>query len=294
MERGRKQVHDPTNMNVKALLHQLDFRAKKSLGQHFLTDKSVLNRILSSAELTPDDFVVEVGPGLGVLTKELAKRAGRVVAVEADAKLASALLQMIPLHNVRIINADILQTAPAELLKTTQGISASRYKVVANLPYYIASPVLRYFLESPVKPCWMVVMLQKEVGEAIVAQPGEMSLLAISVQFYGKPVIVDYVSARSFYPPPKVDSVILRIDVYEQPAVEVADTGDFFEVVRAGFCAPRKQLRNALAQGMSLLPLEAAALLEKAEINPQRRAETLSLQEWAKLCKVVDEHAPKS
>ena len=251
----------------------------------------MLQRIISAADIAPDDVVVEVGPGLGILTVELAERASRVIAVEVDAKLASALLQrVVSLHNVSVINADILQTAPATLLRTAEGVSAAHYKVVANLPYYIASSVLRYFLESPVKPSRMVVMVQKEVGEAIAAQPGKMSLLAVSVQFYGKPVIVDYVPARSFYPPPKVDSTILRIDLYEQPEVVVADVDRFFAVVRAGFSAPRKQLRNALAQGLGLSRPETMTLLERAGINPQRRAQTLSIPEWAELYEVVSQY----
>ena len=276
---------------VKSLLRDLDIKAKKSLGQHFLIDRSVLERIISAADIAPGDIVVEVGPGLGVVTMELAKRAGQVIAVEVDARLASALLQRVAsLPNVSVVNADILQTAPATLLGTAEGVSVPRYKVVANLPYYIASPVLRHFLESPVKPSQMVVMVQKEVGEAIAAQPDKMSLLAVSVQFYGKPAIVDHVSARSFYPPPKVDSTILRIDLHEQPEVEVADVDGFFAVVRAGFSAPRKQLRNALAQGLGLSRPETTTLLESARINPQRRAETLSIREWAEIYEAVSHH----
>jgi 16S rRNA (adenine1518-N6/adenine1519-N6)-dimethyltransferase len=279
------------NGQVKSLLRDLDIKAKKSLGQHFLIDRSVLQQIISAADIGPGDIVIEVGSGLGVLTVELAKRASRVIAVEVDAKLASALLQRLTsLHNVNVVNADILQTTPATLLRNAEVISAPHYKVVANLPYYVASPVLRHFLESPVQPSQMVVMVQKEVGEAIAAMSGKMSLLAVSVQFYGKPVIVAHVSSRSFYPPPKVDSTILRIDLYEQPEVEVADVDGFFAVVRAGFSAPRKQLRNSLAQGLGISTLETMTLLEGAGINPQRRAETLSVQEWAEIYEVVSHH----
>jgi 16S rRNA (adenine1518-N6/adenine1519-N6)-dimethyltransferase len=243
----------------------------------------VLQQIISAAELAPDDVVIEVGAGVGILTLELARRVRQVLAVELDSELASALSQVVaPLSNIRVINADILQVTPAELL-WGGGAFPSRYKVVANLPYYIASAILRHFLEAELKPSSMIVMVQKEVGEAIAARPGRMSLLAISVQFYGKPIIVGQVAARSFYPPPKVDSVILHIDLADKPRVSVSDKARFFEIVRAGFSAPRKQLRNSLAQGLGLLPTEVAALLEKAEINPQRRAETLDLEEWAKV-----------
>ena len=274
---------------VKRLLDRFGLRAKKSLGQHFLIDKRVLHRIVSAAELTSEDTVIEVGPGLGILTKELARRVKRVIAVEADSNLASALREVVA--NINIISADILKTDPALLLASAGVEDASpSYKVVANIPYYITSPILRHFLEASLKPSLIVVMVQKEVGEAIVAQSGRMSLLAISVQFYGKPVIVDRVPARSFYPPPKVDSVILRIKLYEQPPVSVPQTSKFFDVVRAGFSAPRKQLRNALAQGWGIPPQEAAHLLERAKINPQRRAETLHLEEWARICEEITSH----
>ena len=275
----------PTS-EVKRLLGHYDLKARKSLGQHFLVDKGVLDRIVSAAELTPDDVVIEVGPGLGVLTKELAKRAGRVIAVEADGGMASALKEVVTdSSNITIVNSDVLQIDPGSLVAELGLEDASlRYKVVANIPYYITSAILRYFLEAPCKPSMMVVMVQKEVGKAIVALPGDMSILAVSVQFYGKPSIVGHVTARSFYPPPKVDSVILRIDLYEQPQVSVSGTSDFFRVVRAGFSAPRKQLRNSLAQGLSISALESADMLERANIDSKRRAETLNLQEWARIC----------
>lgn len=274
---------------VKRLLDRFGLRAKKSLGQHFLIDKRVLHRIVSAAELTPEDTVIEVGPGLGILTKELARRARRVIAVEADPNLASALREVVA--NIDIVSADILKTDPVLLLASVGVEEASpSYKVVANIPYYITSPILRHFLEASLKPSLIVVMVQKEVGEAIVAQPGRMSLLAVSVQFYGQPVIVDRVPARSFYPSPKVDSVILRIKLYEQPPVSVPQTNKFFDVVRAGFSAPRKQLRNALAQGWGIPPQEAAHLLERAMINPQRRAQTLHLEEWARICEEISRH----
>jgi 16S rRNA (adenine1518-N6/adenine1519-N6)-dimethyltransferase len=275
----------PTS-EVKGLLGHYDLKARKSLGQHFLIDKQALDRIVAAAELTPQDVVIEVGPGLGVLTKELAKRAGRVIAVEADGGMASALKEVVTdSSNITIVNSDVLQIDPGSLVAELGLEDVSlRYKVVANIPYYITSAILRYFLEAPCKPSMMVVMVQKEVGKAIVAQPGDMSILAVSVQFYGKPAIVGHVTSRSFYPPPKVDSVILRIDLYEQPQVSVSGTSEFFRVVRAGFSAPRKQLRNSLAQGLGISALESADMLERANIDSKRRAETLNLQEWARIC----------
>ncbi len=272
---------------ARGLLRSFGFRVKKGLGQHFLVDEGVLQRIVSTAELSPSDTVIEVGPGLGILTKELAKQAGRVIAIELDTRLVSLLNQtLLPFSNVDIINADVLQIDLVGLIEGQKG----GYKVVANLPYYIASPVLRRFLEASPKPHLMVVMVQKEVGETIVAEPGQMSLLSVSVQLYGKPAIVGQVPAQSFYPPPKVDSVILRIDPYQQPVVEVADVAAFFEVVRAGFSAPRKQLHNSIAQGLEMPAKEAAYLLEKAGIDPRRRSETLTLKEWAILWAAFAQH----
>lgn len=277
---------------VRGLLSRYRLRAKKSLGQHFLVDKEVLHSIVSAAHLTSEDTVIEVGPGLGILTKEMASVSKNVIAVEADSELAAALEDILgAFPNVHVICSDILKTNPASLLSSIGfDLNAMSYKLVANIPYYITSPILRHFLEASHKPGIMVVMVQKEVGEAIVAEPGDMSLLAVSVQFYGKPRIVDYVPARCFYPPPKVDSAILQIELYKQPPVRVAENDRFFEVVRAGFSAPRKQLRNSLAQGLGISPQEAAGLIEKALVSPRRRAETMSLQEWAKLCEVADEY----
>jgi len=278
---------------TRGLINRFGLRAKKSLGQHFLIDRRVLGRIVSAAEVTAEDTVVEVGPGLGILTRELARRAKKVIAVEADSGLASAVREMFSqMANVSIVESDILQVDPVSLLATAgyegEGASGS-YKVVANIPYYITSPILRHFLEASLKPSIMVIMLQKEVGEAIAAQPGRMSILAVSVQFYGKPVIVGRVPSRSFYPTPKVDSVILRIKLHEQPPIMVSQTTKFFAVVRAGFSAPRKQLRNSLAQGLGVSPQEAAAVLGRAMIDSRRRAETLSLDEWARLSEEVND-----
>lgn len=275
---------------TKKQLRRLGLHAKKGLGQHFLADGRVLRSILAAAELAPSDNVVEVGPGLGILTRELAKGGGRVIAVEVDPTLASALKDILaPLANITIVNADVLEIDPQALMEKAGAGPGASYKVVANLPYYIASAVVRRFLETPLKPQLMVVMVQKEVAQAIVARPGEMSLLSVGVQLYGKPAIVRYVQARSFYPPPKVDSAILRIEPYHHPAVEVKDAARFFEVVRGGFSAPRKQLHNSLAQGLKIPLAEATAALQRAGIEPKRRAQTLSLEEWAWLYRALEE-----
>jgi len=265
-------------VEAKSQLHRLGARARKGLGQHFLVDRGVLEKIVSAAGLASTDTVIEVGPGLGILTEELVKRAGKVIAIEVDPKLAASLKKRVSNSpNLTVLNANILELNLMELA------SKHNYKVVANLPYYIAAPILRHFLEASLKPSLMVVMVQKEVGQSMVAAPGNLSIFAISVQLYGKPTIVDYVPAQSFYPEPKVDSAIVRIEVYPEPAVQVADIAGFFEIVKAGFSAPRKQIRNSLALGLQLNSAEVVELLEQAGIAPQRRPETLSLQEWASL-----------
>lgn len=282
MRRKRK----PSLTQVRRLLRQFDLKAKKRLGQHFLIDEMVLERVVSAADITSQDVVMEIGPGLGILTKELAKKAAKVIAVELDSQLVAVLKRTLsPFENVIIVHADILQVSPSQLMESHLRLGS--YKVVANLPYYITSPVLRHFLEASFKPELMVIMVQKEVGEAIVASSGKMSLLSISVQFYAKPSIVTYVSAQSFYPPPKVDSVVLRLDLLPEPAVAVSDIVGFFDVVRCGFSSPRKQLHNSLAQGLGVLPSRVALVIERVGITPQRRAETLTLKEWVKVWQAV-------
>ena len=297
--RGRGRVHgliisamdkDPDSLMVqtKRRLRQSGLKARKGLGQHFLIDGAVLEVITAAADIAPDDLVVEVGPGLGILTEALAGKAGGVIAIELDDKLAALLKKTLAsFDNVTVINDNVLNIEPGELL-ARRGVEPV-YKVVANLPYYITSPVLRHFLDGSARPQLMVVMVQREVAEAIAAGPGDMSLLSVSVQFYGRPEIVSYVPAESFYPVPEVDSAVLRINLYPEPAVAVSDEGGFFELVRAGFAAPRKQLANSLSQGLGLPKPGVLPLLEKADIEGERRAETLTLEEWARLWRVFEE-----
>lgn len=275
---------------VRVSLHQSNLRARKELGQHFLVDEDVLQCITSTAELCREDTVIEVGPGLGVLTKTLAEQVATVIAVELDSRLVSILRKILsPFPNVKIIHADILQIAPQQLLQDYSAFPerARGYKVVANLPYYITSPILRHFLQAYAKPSLMVVMVQKEVGEGIAAIPGNMSLLSITTQFYARPTIVSYVPAKSFYPSPKVDSLILRLDVYPKPIIEVSDLNSFSDIVSCGFSSPRKQLRNSLSQALGIPPSQIALSLQKAGIEAKRRAETLSLEEWKELWEVL-------
>jgi 16S rRNA (adenine1518-N6/adenine1519-N6)-dimethyltransferase len=278
---------------TKSYLTQHNLRARKGLAQHFLIDKNVLEKIVEAADLRPEDLIMEVGPGLGVLTRELVQRAGWVIAVELDDNLAAMLKDNItPYENISVVHEDILQSDPGELVSNIplhenigkrNELQPVDYKVVANLPYYITSAVLRHFLEASVKPQAMIIMVQKEIAQEIAAPPGKMGMLSVSVQFYGRPEIVSYVPAVSFFPPPKVASAVLRIDLYPRPAVEVGDPDDFFMLVKAGFKGARKQLANSLARGLGIEKDAAQSLLDGAGIDSQRRAQTLSLEEWGKL-----------
>jgi len=273
---------------TRDLLARYDLKARKGLGQHFLINSGVLQKIIRVSDLSSHDLVIEIGPGIGVLTRELAEQSGYVIAVELDSKMVELLQETLSsFRNFSIINQDILKAEPLELIeqektKFPSFISDFRqYKLVANLPYYITQPIIRHFCEAKLKPQSMVIMVQKEVARNIVARPGDMSILAISVQFFGKPQIIDYVPAGNFYPPPKVDSAILKIDLYPKPLLKVTDEASFFKVVRAGFCAARKQIANSLAQGLDISKSEVLSLLEKAEVSPRKRPEDLTLEEWA-------------
>ncbi|MFN8496578.1 MAG: 16S rRNA (adenine(1518)-N(6)/adenine(1519)-N(6))-dimethyltransferase RsmA [Anaerolineae bacterium] len=267
--------------SIPALLKRHGLWAKKSLGQHFLLDESALDKIVAAAELTPADTVLEIGPGPGPLTRRLATHASRVVAVELDERMVELLRAEVAVGlPVEVVQADILTLDLADLM-AVRGVA--NYKIVANLPYYITSAVLRHILEAALKPTRVVVLVQREVAERIVAKPPDMNLLGVSVQLFGAPRVVARVPAGAFYPPPKVDSSVVRIDVYPQPAEGVTDTEDFFRIVRAGFGQKRKQLRNSLSQGLGRPSAEIDAALTAAGIDPARRAETLSLAEWARL-----------
>ena len=272
---------------TKKLLASHDLRARKGLGQNFLIDGGILKKLAAAAELTPSDTVIEVGPGLGVLTETLVEQAGKVIAIELDARLADILKARLKDQiKLTVIQDDILNINPADILgKQTE------YKVVANLPYYITSAVIRHFLEAPVKPTTMVIMVQKEVAQQITAQPGEMSLLSVSVQLYGKPTVAGKVSAQCFYPAPNVDSAILKIAVYQEQKIQTDDITGFFDIVRAGFSANRKQIINSLANGLKLQKTDIIPVLEQAGIDPQRRAETLTIDEWGVLFRVFKNKA---
>lgn len=289
------------------LMRRHGVRPQKGFGQNFLADPVHLERIVAAAHLTPDDTVLEVGPGVGTLTVRLARQAGRVVAVELDERLLPALREALAGYdNVTVVQGDILQIDPAQLVSSApnpaeapppSGASSSSFitprssfiaprssfKVVANLPYYITSAAIRHLLETTPQPELIVLTIQREVAQRIVAKPPEMSLLAVSVQFYAQPEIVARIPAGAFYPVPKVDSAILRLTPWPSPPVEAPSKELFFEVVRAGFSQPRKQLRNSLKSGLALPAETALQMLRQAGIAAERRAETLSLEEWGRL-----------
>lgn len=260
--------------------------AKKSLGQHFLTDSAFADRIVEAAELTPADTVLEIGPGPGVLTRRLIARAGRVVAVEIDERFVQLLTEELGgAPSLSILHRDILEVDPGSIV-AAEG-DPVRYKVVANLPYYITSPILRHLLEAQDPPSSAVLMVQREVAERICARPGDMSILAVSVQFYATPSICFTLPPGAFRPPPNVESAVIHLAVREQPAVANMAAKDFFRVVRAGFGQKRKQLLNSLSAGLALDRARTGSLLAEAGVDPARRAETLSLDEWGELAKAV-------
>ena len=251
--------------------------SRKRLGQHFLTDRNILGAIADAAEVGPGDAVVEVGPGRGSLTAVLAERAERVVALELDDALAGALAASAP-PNVRVEQGDAREADPAALLG-----GCAPYKLLGNLPYYAAMPILRAFLESDCRPSRAAILVQREVAERICAAPGAMSLASLAVQLYGEARVVRIVRPGSFNPPPKVTSAVVAIAARAALPEGIDDAGRFFETARAGFSAPRKQLRSALSAGLGVPTSEAEALLAAAGVDASRRAQTLSVEEWASL-----------
>lgn len=268
-------------LNIPEILRQYSLKPDKRLGQNFLADPSALQRIVETAEIRSQDAILEIGPGLGSLTRYLASVAKKVVAVELDEDLISPLRDILaPYSNVTIIQGDILEMDPGQLM------DRSSYLVVANIPYYITSAVIRHLLEAEVQPRRLVLTVQREVAQRICAEPGDLSLLALSVQVYGNPRIADRIPAGAFYPPPKVDSAIVNIDLYPQPRIPAEHLDSFFSLAKAAFSQKRKTLRNAISGGTHLAPAAAEDLLKAAEINPGRRAQTVSIEEWHRLVEI--------
>jgi 16S rRNA (adenine1518-N6/adenine1519-N6)-dimethyltransferase len=292
-------------MHPRQLLDRHGIAPKQSLGQNFLFDEGLLARIAAAAELSPSDEVLEIGPGLGALTRHLAQAAGRVVAVELDDRLLPVLrYELASFANVELVHGDILTFDLAQYFN-------GPFVVVANVPYYITGAILRRLLEGRPRPKRLVLTVQREVAERLAAIPPEMSLLAVSVQYYGSVRLIGTVKAGAFWPRPEVDSAIVRVDVdarhlmkeestdftddtdSEGESVKSAEAVDssvrdeaFFRVVRAGFSEKRKQLKNNL-RGLGLSDEGIAAALAAAGIDGRRRAETLTVGEWEKLCSLL-------
>jgi 16S rRNA (adenine1518-N6/adenine1519-N6)-dimethyltransferase len=266
-------------LDAAAVLKRYGLRADKKLGQNFLQDSFALEKIANAAEINEDDCVLEVGPGLGSLTRYLAASARNVAAVELDPELIPPLKAVLtPYPNVRIVHGDILELPISEL------VDQPGYIAAANIPYNITSAIIRHLLESEPKPRRVVLTIQKEVAERICAEPGDLSLLALSVQVYGSPRTVAKIPAGAFYPVPNVDSAILRVDMYDEPLIPREKLPVFFKLIKAGFAQKRKTLRNSLSAGLHIKPVEAEGMLQNAGIDPIRRAETLSIEEWRRLC----------
>jgi 16S rRNA (adenine1518-N6/adenine1519-N6)-dimethyltransferase len=248
---------------------------KKSLGQHWLYDPRMLQAVAAAAEVTADDTVLEVGPGLGTLTKVLSAEAARVVVVEFDDELAQKLATRVPAANLRVVHEDILKFDLSQLPKD--------YKVAANIPYYLTSKLVRTLLESPNPPLVTSLLVQKEVAERLAARPGELSILGVSAQFYAEVELKEVVPAALFTPPPKVDSQIVQLRRRPTPLFDDVTAKDFFRIVRAGFSEKRKKLRSSLSGGLHLEKDVVDRLLEKAAISAQARAQELDLEDWHRL-----------
>jgi len=274
-------------LSLKKLLQKYHFRPDKRLGQHFLISRKALQKIIQAAELSKEDVVLEIGPGLGILTEQLAQKVKRVVAVEKDKRMVQILKDVLrDYKNIQIIQNDILKLFRSKAPKFIRSF-APKYKLVANIPYYLTSPLIRLFLEAEKPPQMMVLLIQKEVAQRICAQPPKMSLLAVAVQFYSQPKIVSSVSKKSFWPQPKVDSAIIKI-VPRPPAMTSQESRKkFFQIVKAGFVWPRKQLANNLSRKLSLDREEIKKALTERGLNPQVRAENLSVEDWQRLASII-------
>lgn len=300
---------------IKKIFKTEDLKILKNLGQNFLIDKTVLDKIIGASDLDKNDVIIEIGPGLGTLTQELSTKCRKVIAIEKDKKMAEMLDSRMwyvesrmldktkiiqnsklvlerhrgfQIPNSIIINDDILKINLSELLK--KYAPGGKYKLVSNIPYYITSPIIKLFLEAEIKPELIVLLAQKEVAERICAKPGKLSILALSVQIYGEPEIVGYVDKSAFYPEPKVDSAILKIKNIKKGAPDRAhkeDRKNLFRIIKIGFSSKRKKLANNLSAGLNINKQESEKILSKANINPNARAQELRLEDWKKLEEIV-------
>ncbi len=255
------------------ILRAMGITPSKSLGQHFLHDRKIVRRIVTESGVTKGDVVLEIGPGLGIMTRELASRVSRMVAVERDTRLAGALGDAA-LENVEIVEANALEVDIPQLMETDE------YHVVANLPYSVGVAIIQRLQESVPPPRTLTLMLQREVAERIVAVPPDMNLLAVAVQFYGTPKLLFRIGTGAFVPPPTVQSSVIRIVTHRNPLLDQTDQTIFFRVVRAGFSQPRKQIINNLIHGLGYSRDEIHHVLTVAGIDPTVRPERLTVADW--------------
>ena len=257
----------------------MEIKPKKSLGQNFLRDSQVLQKIVDSADIVPDDFIIEIGPGEGVLTELLIKKAKQVIAIEIDNNLATLLEKKFSAEpNIKIINEDILKINFPKLL---QDNNISNYKIVANIPYYITSPIMRLLLEQANQPTEIILTIQKEVAQRITAKAGALSILAVAIQYYSRPEFLFEVKKEAFFPVPKIDSGVIRLVPTRKLRAE--KDKHFFQIVRSGFSARRKTLVNNLANGLQLDKKIVEEKLKIAGLSPAIRAQELDVTTWEKL-----------
>ncbi len=277
-------------MSTRQRLKILGIAPRKSLGQNFLTDPSIARTIVAAARIDPGDLVVEIGPGIGALTQLLVRQASRVIAIELDQHLIPALqAELDHPANLTIIHADALEVDYNTIHQNTgtdRCPSDTPVRVVGNLPYYITSALIRRLLESQLNPVLIVLTVQMEVAQRMIAEPDEMSLLAVSVQFYGQPKLVMRISPSAFYPQPDVDSAVVAITPHARPLYPYPNS--IFALARAGFGQRRKQLRNTLASGLGITREQAEEILLASRVDPTRRAETLRIDEWITLATHYD------
>lgn len=266
---------EPDKQSVPALLKNLGIKPSRKLGQNFLIDPVYVKKVVEAGQITENDTVIEIGAGIGNLTRSLAKEAGLVIAFEIDSKFFPVLEVLADSHrNLQVFQSDILRVNLDEFTGST------RFLVVANIPYYITSKLIRHLLSLESRPTRIIFTIQHEVAQRICASEGKLSVLALSVQVYGTPRIISQIPAGAFYPVPDVDSAILRIDLFPNPRIEEDQLDTFFMLANAGFSQKRKTLRNSLSSMLEINRSTIEKLLISCNIDPGRRAETLSLDEW--------------
>lgn len=282
MSKGKFIMADLTNPNtIQDILNKHGFAPNKFLGQNFLIDEQVLKKIIEIADIKEGDNVIEVGPGLGVLTQALLAKGANVAAIEKDKELISVLEENLwDFKNYKVVNEDFLAI---DLGKIISGFGSKPYKVVSNIPYYITSPVLRKILTAETKPQEIVFLVQREVAGRISAKAGDMSVISVFVQFYGTPSVEMIVKANSFWPAPKVESAILKIVLDKKPVLESEDLKDFWRLVKIGFSSRRKTLANNLIAGYRVKPADVHALLKDTGFGDKTRAQELSVADWLRL-----------